>query len=56
MQRAKTLCEKIDHHLEEEETRFFQQSGKILSDAQKVSLAKSYRKDYERLLKSPPIS
>lgn len=56
MQRAKTLCEKIEHHLEEEETRFFQQSGKILSDAQKVSLAKSYRKDYERLLKSPPIS
>lgn len=56
MQRAKTLCEKIEHHLEEEETRFFQQSGKLLSDAKKVSLAKAYRKDYERLLKLPPIS
>lgn len=54
LQRARTLCEKIEHHLEAEETRFFQQSGKILSDAQKVSLAKSYRKDYERLLESPP--
>ena len=56
MQRAKTLCEKIEHHLEEEETRFFQQSGKILTDAQKASLAKSYRKDYERLLDEPSFA
>lgn len=51
--RARTLCEKIEHHLEEEETRFFQQSGKILDDAQKVALARRYRSDYERLLESP---
>ena len=56
MQRAKTLCEKIEHHLEEEESRFFQQSGKILGEAQKTSLAKSYRRDYQRLLKSPPYA
>lgn len=56
MQRAKTLCEKIEHHLEEEESRFFQQSGKILGEAQKTSLTKSYRRDYQRLLKSPPYA
>lgn len=53
MQRAHTLCEKIEHHLEEEETRFFQQSGKLLDDAAKIALAKSYREDYERMLESP---
>lgn len=56
MQRAGTLCEKIEHHLEEEESRFFQQSGKILSAARKVALAKSYRRDYRRLLQSPPYA
>lgn len=56
LQRARTLCEKIEHHLEEEETRFFQQSGKILSDADKTRLAKSYRADYARLLEDPSFA
>lgn len=56
MQRAKTLCEKIEHHLEEEETRFFQQSGKILDETQKSRLAKAYRNDYQRLLESPTFT
>lgn len=47
--RAKTLCDKVLHHLEEEETSFFQLSGKILDDSQKVALATAYREDYERL-------
>lgn len=47
--RAKTLCEKVLHHLDEEENKFFQLSGKILTEAQKNSLAKEYIKDYERL-------
>jgi hypothetical protein len=34
---AKKLCEKIEHHLKEEETKFFQEAGKVLSDQQKVS-------------------
>ena len=53
LQRARTLCEKIEHHLEEEETRFFQQSGKLLDEAAKRSLATAYRADYERMLESP---
>lgn len=47
--KAKTLCEMVHHHLEEEETKFFQLSGKILTETQKVSLAKEYTKDYQRL-------
>ena len=47
--RAKALCDKVNHHLDEEEKVFFQLSGKILSDAQKVKLAQEYTSDYERL-------
>lgn len=48
---AKSLSHEVHHHLREEETKFFQVSGKILSEAQKAKLAKQYRKDYERMLK-----
>lgn len=47
--RAKTLCKKVNHHLDEEEKAFFQLSGKLLSDKQKQALAKDYVSDYERL-------
>jgi hypothetical protein len=47
--KAKSLCEKVTHHLEEVESKFFQLSGKILTEDQKMSLATLYRKDYERL-------
>ena len=43
---AKKLCEKIEHHLKEEETRFFQEAGKVLSEAQKISLAKEYEAEF----------
>lgn len=49
MQRAHTLVHDLKHHLEEEETRFFQQSGKILSDDDKVRLAGAYRNDYAHM-------
>ncbi|MDO5504936.1 MAG: hemerythrin domain-containing protein [Pseudoxanthomonas suwonensis] len=54
MQRAGTLVHELEHHLEEEETRFFQQSGKILSDTAKVRLAAAYREDYARMLAQQP--
>jgi hemerythrin-like domain-containing protein len=47
--RAKALCDKVNHHLDEEEKVFFQLSGKILSDTQKIKLAKEYLADYKRL-------
>lgn len=49
LNQAKTLCDKVHHHLEEEETKFFQLSGKILTEKQKTDLAKQYREDYRRL-------
>ena len=49
MARARKLSEKVHHHLREEETKFFQASGKLLSATRKVALAKSYRRDFERM-------
>ncbi|MGQ0699024.1 MAG: hemerythrin domain-containing protein [Panacagrimonas sp.] len=51
MTTAHKLSDKVHHHLREEEKKFFQVSGKILSDAQKGRLAKQYRKDYARMVK-----
>jgi len=49
--KAKKLAEEVEHHLEEEEKKFFQVSGKILTDKQKVQLGKQYLHDYERMKK-----
>jgi hypothetical protein len=46
---AKALAHEVRHHLKEEETKFFQISGKLLSDSQKAVLAKRYQRDYERM-------
>ena len=48
---AKALSHQVHHHLREEETKFFQVSGRILSATQKARLAKAYRKDYLRMSK-----
>lgn len=50
--RARKLSEEVHHHLKEEEKKFFQTSGKILSDVQKKKLAGQYRKDYARMLRT----
>lgn len=49
-EKARFLAHKVRHHLKEEETRFFQVSGKILSTREKQSLARSYRADHDRML------
>jgi hemerythrin superfamily protein len=51
MPRAKKLGEEVLHHLKEEETKFFQVSGKLLTAKQKIQLCRDYERDYERLLK-----
>jgi len=48
---AKKLSAKVHHHLREEEKKFFQISGKILTETQKTRLAGQYFKDYERMKK-----
>lgn len=39
---AKDLKDKVEHHLEDEEQKFFQLSGKVLSESQKTKLANDY--------------
>lgn len=46
---ARELSKEVHHHLREEEKKFFQVSGKVLSEAQKTRLAAQYRKDYQRM-------
>ncbi len=43
---ARKMCERVVHHLEEEETKFFQEAGKVLTQAQKLSLAKDYEAEF----------
>lgn len=47
--KAAELSEKVHHHLREEEKKFFQVSGKILTDTQKLREAKRYRRDHQRM-------
>jgi len=47
---AKKLSEKVHHHLKEEEQKFCQMAGKLLSDKQKETLAGQYVKEYEAQL------
>jgi len=43
---AKALHHKIYHHLEDEEHSVFQLAGKVLSEAEKLSLAKGYEGEF----------
>ena len=49
---AKKLAEKVEHHLKEEEHRFFQMAGKLLTDQQKTALARAYQEEYEAAMVS----
>jgi len=51
LETAKKLSEKVRHHLKEEEKKFFKVAGRILTDAQKETLAKRYEKDLVRMRK-----
>jgi type I site-specific restriction endonuclease len=43
------LCDKIEHHLNEEEQKFFPQAGEVLSPEQKLSLATDYEAEFTSL-------
>jgi hypothetical protein len=43
---AHQLVHKIEHHLGEEEGKFFQQAGEVLSEEQKESLARDYEAEF----------
>jgi hemerythrin-like domain-containing protein len=44
------LVHKIEHHLKEEEDKFFQAAGRVLSEEQKLSLAVVYQEEFDRLV------
>lgn len=44
--KAKELRHKITHHLDDEEQKFFQLAGKLLSEAQKRALARDYEAEF----------
>jgi len=47
---ARKLSDKVHHHLQEEEHKFFQMAGKLLDAPEKEALAKSYVKEYREQL------
>ncbi|GAB2667515.1 hemerythrin domain-containing protein [Arenimonas aestuarii] len=51
MNTARALSHQVHHHLREEERKFFQVSGKLLTGAQKTRLAGQYRRDIKRMRK-----
>lgn len=44
---ARKLSDKVHHHLKEEEHKFFQMAGKLLSEQQKRQLGGAYLGAYE---------
>ncbi len=45
---AKQLCEKVEHHLDDEEHSFFQLAGKVFSETQKTAIAKDYLEEMKK--------
>lgn len=43
---VKKLCDKIEHHLTEEEQKFFPQARRVLPDAQRNELGKQYEAEF----------
>jgi hypothetical protein len=43
------LCDKIEHHLGEEEGKFFPQAGEVLDEEQKLQLAIDYEAEFTTL-------
>ena len=52
LEKARELSQQVHHHLREEEKKFFQVSGKVLSAAQKARSARGYARDFARMQKA----
>jgi hemerythrin-like domain-containing protein len=48
LQTARQLCERLTHHLDEEEREVYPVAGRVLDEDQKRLLAKQYGEDMER--------
>ncbi len=49
LKKARELSERVHHHLHEEERKFFQLAGKLISDRSKLTLGRRYLKDLVRM-------
>lgn len=49
LDKARELSHQVHHHLREEEKKFFQVSGKILSATAKLRYAAGYKRDFARM-------
>ena len=50
LRHLKTLQEKVEHHLADEEQEFFQVAGRLLNESQKNKLADSYQEEIAKEL------
>lgn len=49
-QKVQALCDKVNHHLKEEEEKFFPQAGEVLTEEQKEGLAADYQAEHASML------
>ncbi|APD89838.1 hemerythrin [Alteromonas mediterranea] len=56
LRHLKTLQEKVEHHLADEEQEFFQVAGNVLNDSQKTKLADAYREEMEKELDEEKVT
>lgn len=49
MQGLQKLCHQVEHHLKEEEDKFFPQAGEVLTEEQKETLAGEYQQEHAAL-------
>ncbi|WP_394220433.1 hemerythrin domain-containing protein [Alteromonas gracilis] len=56
LRHLKTLQDKVEHHLADEEQEFFQVAGNVLNDRQKTKLADEYREEMKRELNEEKLS
>ena len=56
LRHLKTLQEKVEHHLADEEQEFFQVAGNVLNDSQKTKLANAYREEMKKELDEEKVT
>tara|TARA_B100000700_G_scaffold105525_1_gene119246 strand:- start:2139 stop:2594 length:456 start_codon:yes stop_codon:yes gene_type:complete len=56
LRHLKTLQEKVEHHLADEEQEFFQVAGNVLNDSQKTKLANAYREEMKKELDEEQVT
>ena len=56
LRHLRTLQEKVEHHLADEEQEFFQVAGNVLNDSQKTKLADAYREEMKKELDEEKVT